>query len=200
MYARLNTLTGVNDIDAAVAYLQEVALSVVQQQRGYQGTTASGNRETGQLGILTVWETAADREASESALSKLRDEARDQLATGLTVELFEQRTRLISQPPTVGNSLMVTRISMDPARIDEINAYVEREIVPKVTALAGFRSLRTLVNPQTGEGVVGSVWDNDQALKAASEAALDLRPEIVANTGITFGDRTYGELVFIDLR
>lgn len=200
MYVRLNTLTGVNDIDAAVTYLEEVALSVVQQQRGYQGTSAVGNRETGQLGILTVWETAADREASESALSKLRDDARDQLATGLTVELFEQKNRLISQPPTVGNSAMITRITLDPARIDDALAYVEREIAPQVTALGGFRSLRTLVNPETGEGVVGSIWDTDQAMKAAAEVAQELRPQIIENTGATFTDRTYGEVVFIDLR
>jgi hypothetical protein len=200
MFARLNTLTGVNDIDAAVAYLQEVALPVVQAQRGYQGVVGGGNRETGRLAILTLWETAADREASESALSKLRDDARDQLATGLTVELFEQRIRLINQPPEVGNSLMVTRISLDPARLDETLAYTEREVLPKVSALAGFRAIRTLVNPETGEGRVGTVWDDDQSLKAAAEATLDLRPEIIASTGVTFGDRVFAEIVFNDPR
>jgi heme-degrading monooxygenase HmoA len=197
MYARLNTLTGVQDIDAAVAFLQEAALSVTQQQRGYGGLSAAADRESGLLAILTLWETAADREASNSALSKIREEARSQLASGLTVELFEQRVAQIGQAPTVGNSVLATRISMDPSRINDNVEYFKSEVLPQIAAAPGFRSIRNLINAETGEGVVGSIWENEQSLKAAQQAAQNRRSE-AASRGVSFGDSIVGELVFID--
>lgn len=64
--------------------------------------TASADRAGGVLGILSVWESEADRDASESALGKTRQEAQGQFATGLTVETFEERVLLMTRPPEVG--------------------------------------------------------------------------------------------------
>ena len=198
MHARLVTLTGVQDIEAAVAYLEESS-SVVRSQRGYKGLSASVDRSAGVLGVLSLWETAADRDASESALAKVRDDARSQLASDMKVETFEERAVQISRPPEVGSRLLVTRISMDPSKVDENIEFFKREIVPQISAAPGFRALRNMINPETGEGLVGSVWDDEQSLQAALAAAQNRRAEAAAR-GVTFGETSTREIVFTDLR
>jgi hypothetical protein len=119
MYARVLTFSGVNDIDAGVRFMQETAQPLVRSQRGYQGMTASADRSAGILGVLALWETEADRDASESALGKTREEARGLLGAELTVATLEEMAVEVGRAPQVGSPLMLTRISMDPARIDE---------------------------------------------------------------------------------
>jgi heme-degrading monooxygenase HmoA len=199
MYTRLLTFTGISDVEAAVNVLQDKALSIVRSQRGYKGMTASVDQSTGTMGILSVWETAADREASESALGKTREEARMELGGGdLTIELFDQRAFEVRRPPEVGSALMVTRFRMDRARIDENLEWFHSEVAPQIMAGSGFRALRLLINPDTGEGLAGTVLDDRPALEANAEAAA-ARREAASGRGITFGEISFREIVFIDM-
>ncbi len=199
MYARVLSFSGVNDIDAGVKFLQDNALEVVRSQRGYQGMTASADRAAGVFGVLSLWASEADRDASESALGKTRDEARAALGAQLTVETFEVMTAEVSRPPTVGSALMVTRISMDPAKIDENIEFFKREVAPQIKASPGFLAVRNMINRQTGDGIVGTAWSDEQAMRAAAEQAQARRVEAVRR-GVTFGDISYREIVFADLR
>jgi heme-degrading monooxygenase HmoA len=192
-------LTGVQDIDAAVTYLQETALPILESQRGYKGVSAGADRSAGLLGLLSLWETAADREASDSALAKAREDARNDLATGMTVELLDQVAGQVSKQPQVGDALALTRINIEPSRIAENVERFNQEILPQVSQMAGFRSARILINPSTGEGAVSSVWDNEQNRTAALEAAEAIRAD-AASRGVTFGDRILGEIVFSSLK
>jgi heme-degrading monooxygenase HmoA len=197
MYARVLTFSGVNDIEAGIRYLQDTALPIVRSQRGFQGLNASADRSGGVLGVLSLWESEADRDASESAMGKSRDEARALLGGKLTVETFEELAVEISTPPTVGSALMITRISMDPAKVDENIEFFKREVAPQIKASPGFQALRNMINRQTGEGAVGTAWDDEQAMRAAADAAQARRAE-AAGRGITFGDISYREIVFTD--
>ena len=198
MYARVITLTGVNDVDAAVSFLQGSA-STVRAQNGYKGMTASYDRSAGVLGILSVWASEADREASNSALSKLREDARTQLgASDLKVEMFDERTVDMAQPPQLGARLMLTRLRVDPAKADEALAQFQNQVLPRIKAASGYRAMRTMVNPETGEMISGAVWADEQSLQAASDAAMARRPDAEAH-GVTFGETSYREVVFIDM-
>ena len=199
MYARVLTFTGVTDFDAAINYLRETALPVVQSQPGYKGMTASADRSGGVLGILSLWESEADRDASDSALGKTRQEASGQFATGLTVETFEERVVQMTRPPEVGSRLMVTHISMDPAKVDENIEFFKNVVAPDIAANPGFRALRNMMNAQTGEGIVGAVWDDESSMQAAAAAAMTRRPD-AATRGVNLGEPSYREIVFTDFR
>jgi len=197
MYARVITLTGVTDFDAAIDVLRE-ALPTVRAQRGYQGMSASADRSNGVLGILSLWETEADRDASESALAKTRDDARAQLsAAGMTVEHLEERFVQMNRPPEVGAALLVTRTSMDPARVDENFEFFKSTVAPDIASAPGFLALRNMIDPQTGEGLVGSLWESEQARQAALEMAMARRSD-AAGRGVTLGEPSLREIVFID--
>jgi heme-degrading monooxygenase HmoA len=188
----------VSDVDAAVSVVRDSALSVVRSQRGYQGVIASADRSGGVFGILSRWESEADRDASESALAKTREATQQRIGGELTVEMFEERVVEVAQPPTPGSALMVTRFRVDPAKIDETLEFFEREVAPQIAAAPGFRTLRNMINPQTGEGIVGTVWDDQQTMEAAAEAAQTRRAEATTR-GVSFGEISYREIVFTDL-
>jgi len=198
MYTRVLTFTGVSDVDAAVSMVRGSARQVVRSQRGYQGLVGSADRSGGVFGILSRWETEADRDASESALTKTRQETQQGIGGDLTVEMFEERVVEVTQPPTAGSALMVSRFRVDPAKVEEIIGVFEREIAPQITAAPGFRTLRNMINPQTGDGLVGTVWDDQQAMQAAAEADKARRAEATGR-GVTFGDISYREILFTDL-
>jgi heme-degrading monooxygenase HmoA len=198
MYNRVTTLSDVKDIGAFVAGMQETALAALRARRGYQGLSISADRSNGVVGTLTMWETEADRDASDSALSKLRDDARAQFASDMKVETFDERVVESGRRPEVGSALMVTRVRMDPARVDENLEHFKREVLPQIKATPGFRTLRSMFNPQTGHGLVGSIWDDEQSTRAAAETAMARRADATAR-GIDFGEPSYRKILPFDI-
>lgn len=198
MYNRVTTLSGVKDVDGFVAGMQETALAALRAQRGYKGLSISADRPNGLVGTLTMWETEADRDASDSALSKLRDDALSQFASDMKVETFEDRVLEFSRPPEVGSALMVTRISMDPANLDENLQHFKGEVLPQIKATPGFRTLRSMIDPQSGQGIVGSIWDDEQSMRAAADAAMARRADAEAR-GVNFGETSYREILLFDM-
>ena len=199
MHTRVLTFTGAKNIDGGVDYLRQKVVPLLKEQKGYRGVNASADRSGGVLGILSLWETESDREASESALAKARQEGLDIIGGELTVETFEQLLSEVADPPGPGSALMVTRISMDPAKIDENLAFFKSDILPRIKANAGFQAVRNMIDRKTGHGLVGTVWANQDAMKAAAAEAQSRRQEGIAR-GVSFGDVSYREILFADMR
>jgi len=198
MFNRVTTLTGARDLDEAVRYLQETALPVTRSQTGYRGATASVDREAGLLGVLTMWDTAASRDASDSAVAKHRDEVSRLFSGDMTIELFEEAGLELVKPPIVGASLRLVKYSTDPATVDDIVSYIHSDLVPRIKAMAGFRSLRNMVNRETGAGLVGTLWDDDSAMRQAGGQLQSLREE-AGRRGVQFGDTSHRRIALIDM-
>lgn len=200
MFTRLLTFTGADNIDNGVTYLRDEVLPLLNAQRGYRGVLASAARSEGVFGILSLWDTEADREASDSALRKHREEAVKLVGGDLTVEAFEQMAAEVNEPPTVGAALIMIRISMNPAKIEENFALFTSEILPRLKAAPGLLVLRDMIDRTTGDGIISSVWTDLGALRRASDASIaELRPEIAAH-GINFGETSLREIVLTELR
>lgn len=197
MFSRVVTITGARDIDAGIEYVKETVAPVLHQQKGFGGTTASADRSSGLFGVLTLWETAADRDASDSALLKLREEATEIIGGQLTVELFEEvLVEIVGGPPAVGSSLLVTRVSSDPAKIDQNLEYFKREVLPQIKAGPGLLTVRQMVNRQTGEALVGTTWADHPSMRAAADAAVERQRS--TDLPVTIVSRSEREIVFVD--
>lgn len=199
MFARTVTFTGTTDIDAGMRYLQDTVAPLLREQKGFRGVTASADRSSGVLGVLSLWDTEADRDASESTLVKAREEGQRVIGGEMTVEHFEELLVEVDQPPTVGCSLLLRRLSMDPGKIEENLGFFRREVLPQINANLGFCAVRNMINRQTGEGMVGTVWADRASMDAAAEAA-EARRQQAAQRGVTFGEQSKREIVFVDLR
>lgn len=199
MFTRVVTFTGATDIDAGVRLLQGNVAPLLGQQKGFRGVFASADRSGGVLGVLSLWETEADRDASEATMANARGEGLRAVGGEMTVETFEELLWEIEQPPKVGCSLLLRRFSMDPAKAEENIGFFRQEVLPELKAQAGFCAVRNMVNRQTGEGMAGTVWADRACMDAAAEAA-EGRRERAAQRGVTFGEQGKREIVFIDLR
>lgn len=199
MFTRIVTFTGTSDIDAGLRYLQDTVAPLLREQKGFRGVTASADRPGRVLGVLSLWETEADRDASDSVLGNARKEGRRLIGGEITVEHFEELLAEIDKPPMVGCSLLVRRVSMNPAKVDENLGFFREEVLPRMKAQAGFCSARTMMNRQTGEGLAGSVWADRAALDAWLEVAETTRRQQAEARGVNFGEVSKREIVFADM-
>ena len=198
MFTRLLTWTGATNVKGGIEYVRDTALPIVRQQHGYQGLSASLESSANILSLLSVWETESDREASESALVKARDEGTELIGGTLQVERLEEVARELLKQPQVGCALMVSSFSMDPAVIDDNVAFFKREVVPQIKSAPGFCALRNMVNRSTGEGYVGTIWEDQAAAEGQREASQARRAAVASQRGITFGPLSFREILLID--
>jgi heme-degrading monooxygenase HmoA len=200
MFSRIVTFTGAENIDAGVQYVRETVTPQLKQQKGFRGITASVDREAGVLGVLSLWETEADRDASESGMVKTREEGHRIIGGKLTVEMFEEALAEIAQLPTVGSSrLLIRRVSMDSDKVEANLAFFRSDVLPQIKANTGFQGVRQMINRATGEGVVGTVWADEASLKAAAKDAESRRDQ-AAQRGVSLGEQSEREIVFVDLQ
>jgi heme-degrading monooxygenase HmoA len=197
MFSRVLTFRGAKNIDGGVGVVRDT-LPVLRGLKGYRGVTASADRDGGVFGILSLWETEADRDASLDALAGARQQGLDVLGGDLTVESFEELVVEMASPPPVGSALMVTRISMDPSKIDENVGFFKSSILPRITAAPGFLALRNMIDRKTGRGAVGTVWTDQAAMKSAAAEAQARRDEGRAR-GVKFEEDSYREILFADM-
>jgi len=199
MFTRIVTFTGATDIDVGLRYLQDTVAPLLREQTGFRGVTASADRSGGVLAVLSLWETESDRDASESTLVKAREEGQRVIGGAMTVAQFEELLVETDKPPTVGCSLLVRPISMDPAKIDDNLGFFRRVVLPEIKANPGFCAVRAMVNRQTGAGMVGTVWADTASMDAAAEAAEVRRQQQAAQQGVTLGEQTKREIIFADM-
>jgi heme-degrading monooxygenase HmoA len=145
-----------------------------------------------------LWESEADRDASDSALLKVREEAVKIIGGHLSVELFEEVFfELVGGPPSVGSFLLVTRAKTDPAKVDEVVERFRGEVLPQIRTAPGLLAVRQMVNRETGDGAVGTVWSDADAMRAGLQAAEERQR--TQELPVTIVDRSQREIVFVDL-
>jgi hypothetical protein len=198
IHASIATFVGASNIDEGVDFLRDEVAPLLRQQKGYGGLTASVDRAGTVFGMLSLWESAADRDAAESALAKVRTQAHDIVGGEVVVELYERLVADLAAPPVAGSALVVTHIRMDPARIDGNTASVKSNILPLMRAKPGYLGLFNMMNRQTGQGVVSHAWVDEQAMEVG-EADSEAFHQRAAADGVTCGDVSVRTVVFVDL-
>ena len=84
MHARMSTLEGSPDeLDEALRDIKVHVLPILQQQDGFQGFIALGNRQSGELIGITFWESEQAMQASEEVGDRARSDTAED--TGDTI-------------------------------------------------------------------------------------------------------------------
>jgi hypothetical protein len=91
LHARMSTLEGSPDeMDEGLRDVKERVLPVLQQQDGFKGFIAFGNRQSGELIGITFWESEQAMRASEEVGARTRSEtAEDTGDTIANVQRYE---------------------------------------------------------------------------------------------------------------
>jgi hypothetical protein len=199
MYTRLLTFTGATGIDAGVDYLREKALPVLEAQHGFLGVSASADRAGNLMTILSIWDSEADRSASDSALGKAREEALKLVGGSLEIENFEETVQVITKPPVAGCVLNVVRVRMKPESIEDNLAWFKESIVPMITSQQGFCALRNMVDRQSGRALSGSVFEDKESADA-SLAGIPQRRSAAEERGVTFESINQREVLLSQIK
>ena len=88
-FVRVNDITASPDKIEAVASLVRDAQAMLKAQKGFRAVLMGANRQTGRMFISSIWDTAADREASEAAVAGQRNKLRELGAQNVKVSLTE---------------------------------------------------------------------------------------------------------------
>jgi heme-degrading monooxygenase HmoA len=168
----------------------------MQLQKGFRGLSAAGDRAEGVVTVLSLWDSQADLEASESAASNARGDAVRLMGSPVSVEHYEQSVWEVGDTrPGPGAKLHIRHVKIDPDRIDDNLDFFRQRVVPDMKARPGFLAVRHLIDRHTGEGRVGSLW-TDEASLAASVTQSEPRRAAAKDRGVEFGEDRVLEVLY----
>jgi heme-degrading monooxygenase HmoA len=187
MHARVTTITEASDIDGGLVLLRDQVVPQMQQQKGFRGLSAAGDRDAGVFTVLSLWDSQGDLEASEKVADSARARVVRHMGGQVSVERFEESVCEASDTrPGPEAKLHIRHIKLDPNRIDDILDFFRERVLPDLKSRPGFLALRQLIDRSTGEGRLGSLW-TDEASLAASLTQSDQRRTKAIDRGVEFG-------------
>lgn len=71
----------------------------------------------------------------------------------------------------------------DPSKLEESIELARREILPRARQLQGWKGVISLADRSTGDGMLITLWDSEEAMNASSQQAKGLRAESQAPAG-----------------
>jgi hypothetical protein len=185
MYARVNIIFGAEDkVGPGVAHIEKSDRYVVEAAPGNRGLTTLVDRKTGVIVAISYWDDLGH--SSEAALTKARAGAAKAAGGALITENFEIAVAGRLAVPDPGATVQMTRMQLDPLRVDAGLAFVRDELLQRLSACSGLCSAELLIDRVIGNGLLVTTW-TDQEAAGRAEALLDgLRRDAEAAAGATF--------------
>ena len=185
MYARVNIIFGTEDkVGPGVAHIEKSDRYVVEAAPGNRGLTTLVDRKTGVIVAISYWDDLG--QSSEAALTKAREGAAEAAGGALITENFEIAVAEQLAVPDPGATVQMTRIQLDPSRVDAGLAFVRDELLQRLSACSGLCSAELLIDRVIGNGLLVTTWTDEEAARRA-QAVLDALPtDTEAAAGATF--------------
>lgn len=201
MFVRATTISAdPSRIDELIQFVSQEVTPALDGLRGSLGLSMFVDRQTGTSTVSTAWQTVEDRAATESVLAPLRNKAAGLFDVQPLVELFEMAVLDRRRPAEPGFWARMTRVSMDPARVDEgIDTYGTTTL-PALELLDGFCSAVLLVDRDSGAGVSSVVFDGRASLEASREQGEQIRRTTSAKAGAEIVEVREAEIVIAGIR
>lgn len=189
MFARFTTVRGDPDkIEAAIEYADGEARAAVEATPGNRGFAVVADAAGGRLIGASYWDSRESMMHSESALAELRARAASTAGGEASMERFEVVVGFRHSIPSRGALARISRLEVEPARVDEAITNMRDESVPRVKGTDGLCSFQLLLDRGTGRGMVVSAWENQAAADAFWPTAGQLRARATERAGVRFRD------------
>ena len=185
MYARVNIIFGTQDqVGSGVAHIEKSDRDVVEAAAGNRGLTTLVDRKTGVIVAMSYWDDL--RQSSEAALTKAREGAAKAAGGALVTESFEVAVAERPVVPDPGATVQMTRVQLDPVRVDAGLAFVRDQLLRRLSACSGLCTAELLIDRVIGNGLLVTTW-TDEGAAGRAQALLDgLRRDEEAAAGATF--------------
>lgn len=187
MHVRIVRLTGSPaKLSEGVEHFKDKIAPALKQIHGHKGATLAVDRATGKGLVASYWHDEATMRASEEAAKPLREQGSSAFGGSPGVpEHYEVALQHRSHPPKADTWARVTTIRGDRAKVDEGIGIFEKQVIPALKQLPGFRGALLFVDRTTGNSVVATVWDTKAALDDSHASVLPLREQAAKAMGAT---------------
>jgi hypothetical protein len=182
-HVRFNLITAdPGRLGDSVTFIESEVRPQVDSQPGSLGTALYTDPVRGLAILESFWASDDAMWASEHTVSPQRREAVRRAAGTVSVERFQVPVFELEAPLHTGAGLRLTRMDIEPSRVeDAVEAYGDTA-VPWLADSAGFCSALLLVDDRTGHAISETVWRDEDALAASRGVAAKIRVETVEAT------------------
>jgi len=188
MFARYTTVRGdPSKMESAIDYVDGQARAAVESTEGNRGFAVIADAEGGRIIGASYWDRAESMRASEAGLAGTRDDAAAALAGEVSMESFEMTLGFRHSIPARGAIVRLSRLEVDPARVDEAISLMREETAPRVKGAEGLLSFQQLLDRNTGSGMIVTTWESQAATEAFWPTAEQLRARASDRVGVRFG-------------
>ncbi|MBN9110624.1 MAG: hypothetical protein J0I34_17825 [Pseudonocardia sp.] len=174
MYARVNTIFGLRaKVDSGVAHIEECDRDAVESADGNRGLTTLVDPEAGVIVAMSYWDDP--QHSSGAVLTRAREDAAVAAGGELVAESFEVVVAERPAVPDPGAAVRMTRVQLEPSRIDAGLAFVRDELLHRMSAATGLCSSEVLVDQKNGSLLLVTTW-TDQDAAGRADALLEELP------------------------
>lgn len=188
-------------LEEGIAFVRDSVVPAVNSLPGSLGLSMFADRISGTTTVSTAWGTEQARADADEVLTSLRAKAARMLGAGTPVtELFELAVIDRLRPAEAGFCSRLTRVTIDPARVEEaIDAYTS-STMHDLRLLDGYCSAALLVDRARGFGAVSVTFDSPAHLEASRPKAEEIRRTGLAKAGAEISEVRETEIVIAGLR
>jgi hypothetical protein len=133
--------------------------------------------------VETFWVTGDAMRDSEKAEEPLVEETVRRGRATVSVERHEVASSVRAVRPRDGAGVRLTRVDIEPSRVNTAIADYEDTALPWLIESDGFCSALLLVHRRSGRGIVETTWRDGAAMAASRSAAAAARADAIAATG-----------------
>ena len=192
LHTRLNRIAAdAAALDGCVTYIEREIRPALEIRPGSLGISVLEDRERGVAIFGSVWTTSAEMSRSEDTEAPLRGELARRAGGAVTVEdyavpIFELVER--QAPPGRGFAVRLTRIQVQPSRVDDVIEVVGDIAVPSLFVTPGFCDALLFADRASGRLISETVWRDAGARAAAPSVAEIVRTEVPGEATSTVED------------
>ncbi len=203
MFIRATTLLAdPAHLDRGISFVRESVVPAAAELPGSLGMSMFVDRDSNLVTVTSAWETEQARVAADEVLTPLR--ARGARILGGTqppvTELFELAVLDRRRPAEQGFWARLTRVTIDPSRVDAaIDAY-SVSTVHDLQLLEGYCSAVLLVDRAHGMGAVSVTFESRRALEASRAQAQSIRTAGLDKAGAHVTEVRESEIVIAGIR
>jgi heme-degrading monooxygenase HmoA len=204
MFGRLTrfNLKPQGDEQEAIRKFEENVARPSREVPGYRGLALMVNRDKENGITIAYWDDRAALDASAEQMKQLRDAAVADSAGAMSVTSVESGEVVSMEragDPRAGTFARLNTLDGKPEQIDATIAAYNRDVVPLLRSLPGFRSVVMSVNRDTGQIVVGSVWNTEADRKASESKVAEVRRKTAITAGAPSAQVELFEIVYADI-
>jgi heme-degrading monooxygenase HmoA len=185
MYGRLTRIEGTPaQIEEGVRTFEQNVARTARDLPGNVGIVLMVNAKEGKGIGITYWADEKALEANAEAMKRVRESATQTVGTRIaSVDTVEVLSMERSGEPKAHTFIRLNTLNGKPEKIGAALAAYQKDVLPLLKSLKGFRAANMAANAQSGKIWVSSVWETAEDRESSDARLTELRRSTAATAG-----------------